>query len=202
MEIKWYTAVILGLLVAMFFALTFGAKRAKWNARRLANAAMCIAIAFVLSLIKIWEMPQGGTITPASMLPLVLFCLAAGPWQGIAMGCAYGMLQLLDNPYVIHPVQLLVDYPLAFGAVALACVAAKIPVRDSVKLPIAVLLGFVGRYIMAVISGTVFFAEHAGDQNALIYSLGYNIAYLGPDCIVCMLVACVPGMSRLWKSMK
>ena len=86
--------------------------------------------------------------------------------------------------------------------IPVACVAAKIPVRDSVKLPIAVLLGFVGRYIMAVISGTVFFAEYAGDQNALIYSLGYNIAYLGPDCIVCMLVACVPGMSRLWKSMK
>ena len=62
---------------------------------------------------------------------------------------------------------------------------------------LAVLLAAVGRYAMAVLSGTVFFAEYAGDQNALVYSLVYNISYIGPDVLVCMIVSCIPGMARL-----
>ena len=59
------------------------------------------------------------------------------------------------------------------------------------------LLAGVGRYIMAVLSGSIFFAEYAGEQNAWVYSLVYNISDLGPDTLVCMIVACIPGMPRL-----
>ena len=124
---------------------------------------MCIAISFVLSMIKLFRMPQGGSVTPASMLPMVLFALACGPAQGIVAGCAYGLLQLIEDFYVIHPLQLLVDYPLAFAAVALCCLVNVLPIQNArVKLVVAVLLGYLGRYLMATISGAVFFAEVRG----------------------------------------
>lgn len=196
-ELPWYSVALVIALLAAGIVLALGAHKTKWNSRRLAMGAMCIAIAFVLSCIRLFRMPQGGSITPASMLPLVMFMLACGPLQGFVVGCAFGLLQLISDPYVIHPVQLLVDYPLAYGAMILGCLALLIKVKPQWRLPIAVLLAAVGRYVMAVLSGAIFFAEYAGEQNAWIYSLVYNISYLGPDTLVCMLVACIPGMSRL-----
>lgn len=197
LEVPWYTWAILGVLVVAAVALAASSKKARWDSRRLSMGAMCIAIAFVLSCLHLFRMPQGGFITPAAMLPLVLFMVACGPLQGFVVGCAYGLLQLITDPYVIHPVQLLVDYPLAHGAMILGCVALALPLKNQWKLPVAVLLAGVGRYVMAVLSGAIFFAEYAGEQNAWIYSLIYNISYLGPDTLVCMVVACIPGMWRL-----
>ena len=196
-ELPWYTWVLLALLVVTGVILGVGTKKTTWNSRRIAMGAMCIAIAFVLSCIRLFRMPQGGSITPASMLPLVLFMVACGPLQGFVVGCAYGLLQLITDPYVIHPVQMLLDYPLASGAMILCCLAVLLPIDKRWELPVAVLLAGIGNYIMAVLSGSIFFAEYAGEQNAWIYSLTYNISYLGPNVLVCMLVACIPGMTRL-----
>lgn len=196
-EVPWYSWAVLAVLVVAAILLAVGGKQAKWDSRRLSMGAMCIAIAFVLSCIRLFRMPQGGSITPAAMLPLVLFMVACGPLQGFVVGCAYGLLQLITDPYVIHPIQLLVDYPLAYGAMILGCIAAVLPLKNQWKLPVAVLLAGIGRYVMAVLSGAIFFAEYAGEQNAWIYSLVYNISYLGPDTLVCMVVACIPGMWRL-----
>ena len=196
-EQKWYTWAVVAALAASAVILAAASKKVKWNSRRISMAAMCIAIAFVLSCIRLYRMPQGGSITPASMLPLTLFMLACGPLPGFVLGCAFGMLKLIADPWIIHPVQMLVDYPLSYAAMILGCLAAVLPVRKEFKLPLAVLLGTVGRYAMAVLSGTVFFAEYAGDQNALVYSLVYNLSYLGPDTVVCMIVALIPGMHRL-----
>ena len=201
-EQKWYTLAVVAALLVAGVILALSSKKTRWDSHHIAMGAMCIAIAFVLSCIRLFRMPQGGSVTPASMLPLVMFMLACGPLQGFVAGCAYGLLQLISDPWVIHPVQLLVDYPLAYGAMILGCLAAMIPVKKEFKLPLAVLLAAVGRYAMAVLSGTVFFAEYAGDQNALLYSLGYNISYLGPDTIVCMIVALIPGMYQLVNMIK
>ena len=195
--LPWYTWVLLVLLLGTGFILAMGAKQNTWNSHRVAMGAMCIAIAFVLSCIRLFRMPQGGSITPASMLPLVLFMMACGPLQGFVVGCAYGLLQLITDPYVIHPIQLLLDYPLASGAMILGCLAALLPIQRRWQLPVAVLLAGVGNYIMAVLSGAIFFAEYAGEQNAWIYSLTYNISYLGPNVLFCMLISCIPGMTRL-----
>ena len=202
LSLPWYTVAVLVALVVAGVILAMASKKSKWNSRRITMGAMCIAIAFVLSCIRLYRMPQGGSITPASMLPLVLFMVACGPLQGFVVGCAYGLLQLITDPYVIHPIQMLVDYPLAYGAMILCCLAALIPVLKEIQLPVAVLFAAVGRYIMAVLSGAIFFAEYAGEQNAWIYSLIYNISYIGPDTLVCILVAFIPGMTRLVEMIK
>lgn len=194
--VQWYTWLVVALLILLAVAL-IKAGKAQWNARILAYAAMTVAISFVLSTLRVYRMLQGGSITLLSMLPIIAFSLAFGPVRGALVGCAYGFLQLLYDPYVIHPLQMLVDYPLAFAALALGGFAEKTPLPRYWKLPLAVLIGSLGRYLMAVLSGVVFFAEYAGDQNVLIYSSVYNITYLGPDAILCLAAALLPGVSRI-----
>ena len=202
LEQKWYTWALVAVLVIAAVALFSYARNVKWNSRQLAMGAMCIAISFVLSLIRLFRMPQGGSITPAAMLPLVIFTVSCGPVKGFIVGCACGLLHLVSDPYIIHPVQMLVDYPLAYGAIALSYVAVLLPIDKRWQLPVAALFGGLGRYCMEVLSGVVFFAEYAGDQNALVYSLVYNLASRGPDTLVCAAVACIPGMHRLVDMMR
>lgn len=194
--------VIALLLIFMAVGLWFSAKRVKWNAAMIAKAALCVALAYILDLIPLFRMPMGGSVTLAAMLPLILFAVAYGPLEGMLVGCVFGLLDLLINPYVIHPIQLLVDYPMAYGAVALACVGRRLPLPERLKLPAAVFFGYLGRYVMAVLSGVVFFAEYAGEQGALIYSLIYNVSYLGIETLMCMAIACIPGMHRLPEMMR
>ena len=196
----WYTAAIVAVLLVMGLVIS-RSKKSKWTARRLSYAAMCIAIAFVLSCIKLYHAPQGGSTTPAAMLPLIMFALACGPVQGLTVGCTYGLLQLIEEPYVVHPLQLLCDYPLAYGAMALCCLACLIPEKHSYfRLPVAVVLGYFARLVMAVISGVVFFAEYAGDQNAFVYSVTYNLGYLAPETLIALVISLIPGMNRLVKT--
>lgn len=199
MEMHWYTwAIVAGLVAAGWALLASGRKERDWSSRQLAVAAMCIALSFVLSGIRLYRVPQGGSVTPLSMLPMIAFALSYGPAAGALAGCAYGLLQLIQDPYVIHPVQLLLDYPLAFGALALGAIARYLPLPQWSRLPLAVVLASLGRYAMAVLSGMVFFASSAPvGQSALWYSLGYNLSYLGPDALLCFGMAFVPGIARI-----
>ena len=197
-----YTFMVLALLVFMAAVMVISGRKKPWTPRDIAFAAMCVSMSFILSCIKLFTMPQGGTITPASVLPMMIYIAAFGPARGLAVGCAYGLLQLFQGAYVIHPMQLLADYPMAFGALALGGFVNYIKMPERLKLPAAVVLGCVGRYIMAVLSGVIFFAEYAGEQGAMVYSIVYNISYLGPDCLVCALVACIPGFGRLINTLR
>ena len=200
--LKLPTMVILIVLAVMGVLLCMSKKK-NWTTRRIAYAGMCIAIAFVLSCIKLFRMPQGGSVTPAAMMPLILFAMACGPVQGVAVGCAFGLLQMVEDFYVIHPLQVLVDYPMAYGATALACLACLLPAKyERLRMSAAVLLGYLGRYAMAVISGAVFFAEYSGGQNAWIYSLGYNLSYLGVEAAIACALSCLPGFGRILRIMK
>ena len=185
------------LLVLMVVLIIFSAKTVTWDALMIAKAAVTITLAYMLGFITVFRMPMGGSVHLVAMLPLILFSVAFGPLEGLLVGGVYGLLELLIDPYVIHPLQLLVDYPMAYAAVALACAAKYIPVNARLKLPLAVLLGYFGRYIIAVLSGVVFFAEYAGDQGALAYSLIYNISYLGPEALACAIIALIPAVGRL-----
>lgn len=197
-----YSLIVALLIAVMAAIMVLSGRRERWTPRDVASAAMCVAMSFILSCIRLFEMPQGGSITPASLLPMTIYILAFGPARGLVVGFAYGLLQLFQGAYIIHPMQMLVDYPMAFGALALGGVVKYIKMPDALKLPAAVLLGYVGRYIMAVLSGVIFFAEYAGEEGALIYSLVYNVSYLGPDCVVCMAVSLIPGFGRLIKSLQ
>ena len=96
--------VVAALVVLMLVGLYFSAKRVKWNAFMIAKAALCIALAYLLGMIRMYRAPMGGSATLASLLPLILFAMAFGPLEGLLAGFTFGLLNLLLDPYVIHPV--------------------------------------------------------------------------------------------------
>ncbi|MGI6183198.1 MAG: energy-coupled thiamine transporter ThiT [Candidatus Fimadaptatus sp.] len=195
-EWQWYVIAAVVLLVLFAVAMLMAGRKVKWNTRMLSSAAMCIALSFVLGAIKLYSMPQGGSITPGSMLPVILFGMAYGVWPGVIVGAAWGLLDLLQSMYVVHPMQLLLDYPIAFAMMGLGALVRK-QNWGILRLPAAVLIACVGRYACAVISGAVFFAEYAGDMNPWIYSLTYNVTYMGPETLVTMALAFIPQIAGL-----
>jgi thiamine transporter len=186
------------VVLAVLGAVLLGTRRQRLTARALALGALCIALSFVLSCIRLYRMPQGGSITPASMLPLIAFAFAYGAGPGMLVGLAYGLLQLLQGADIVHPLQMLLDYPLAFAMVGLAGLARRLSARRGKgALAVGVVLATLGRLLCATLSGWVFFASYAPQgQSPFLYSLVYNASYLGPDALVCALLAMVPGVRQ------
>ena len=169
-------------------------KKTVWNTKMLALGAVCMALSNVLSMIKLFDMPQGGSVTPASMLPLMLFAYVYGVGPGMTVGAVYGVMQFIIEPQHFFSVpQMLLDYPIAFAMAGLAGVFSTYKNRP-VGLMAGVVLGSLGRFVAAVLSGVVFFAEYAGDQNPWVYSIGYNGAYMLPECIICVVLALAVGL--------
>jgi thiamine transporter len=154
------------------------------DVRVLAEAALAVALAFVLGLVKIFEMPFGGSIS-LEMIPLILLSLRQGPVVGIVTGAAYGLLNLAVQPFVVHPVQLLLDYPLAFGALGLAGFFRP-TVRGAVAGTVVAVLA---RFACHFFAGVVFFAFYAPQGwNPYLYSAAYNAAYLIPSLGIALVV--------------
>jgi thiamine transporter len=180
-------------------------KSSKSREKLLAISAggICIAIAFVLSKLPMnYTMPQGGSVTPASMLPIIFFALCFGPAWGFAAAFIFSLLQLIGG-YLLMPVQVLLDYTLAFTSLGFAgFFAAKMPVRITetnifrrlrlvpfYKMVFAVVVSMLGRLVFTFISGIVFFAEYAKPGQApWLYSLGYNGTYLIPEAAITIIL--------------
>ena len=146
--------------------------------RILAETAIFVALATALSLIVVYTLPQGGSITAASMVPILWLALRRGPKVGIAAGVLYGFIQLALLPYVIDPVQLLLDYPLAFGVLGLAGLFQKYPV-------VGAAVGISGRFVMHFVAGVVYWAPiEAPTLNPFVYSAVYNASYILPELVI------------------
>ena len=151
--------------------------------RRLTEIAVCIAMAVVGSLIKVWEMPQGGSVA-LTMVPILLIAIKRGPVAGFMTGGIYGVLSLLIAGVIYHPMSILLDYVLAFGLLGLAGFFKK-----NVPGVIAgCFVGVLGRFISSLVSGAVLFAEYAPvGQNPWVYSVIYQATYLVPELIITLL---------------
>ncbi|MDE6401047.1 MAG: energy-coupled thiamine transporter ThiT, partial [Clostridiales bacterium] len=109
------------VVTAAIVALAFFADRGKrpFDTKTITFAAICVALSFALSYVRIFKMPMGGSITFASMLPLMLFAFMFGSRRGILVGLVYGVLQAIQDPWIIHPAQFALDYAVAFAAIGL-----------------------------------------------------------------------------------
>ena len=196
--LTWGVLAALVVLGAVLFVMTKDRKR--WTTRMIANAALCIALAFILSYVRLYKMPQGGSITAASMLPIFMFAYAYGVGPGFGVGFAYVLLQFIQDGYYEHPIELLLDYPLAFAMLGLAAIASKLP--DSWGMIPGIALGTFGRFVCAFIAGIVFFGMYAPEgQNVLVYSAVYNGLYLIPEAIICIVIASIPQIRKLAKQL-
>ncbi|MBO8125825.1 MAG: energy-coupled thiamine transporter ThiT [Firmicutes bacterium] len=140
-----------------------------------------VGLALVLQFVRVFRMPQGGSVS-LETLPIVILAFAFGPRIGMLSGLLFGILQLMLDAYIVHPVQLLLDYPLPFAAIGLAGLWKE---RKALSLALAYFL----RFLFHFISGVVFFGEYAPEgSNVLVYSAVYNGSYLIPEAIIVGLV--------------
>lgn len=154
--------------------------------KSLAYAGVCVALSFALSYIKFFSVPGGGSATLASMLPLMLYAYVFGARKGLFAGVIYGVLQFIQNPSVYEPMQVLLDYPIAFSALGLAGIAKNFKFFKGNMLAefiSGMTIACLFRYFAHVISGYFVFYVYAGDMNPLAYSFLAN-CYVMFDLIV------------------
>ena len=154
----------------------------KIQTKVLTEVIAAVALSGVLHLITLYQFPEGGRITAAAMVPVLFVAIRRGPKIGILAGLAFGLVVLVEEPFIYHPVQVLLDYPLAYAALGLAGFFRKLPVAG-------VVVGIAGRFICHFISGLVFFATYAPvGMSPAIYSAVYNASYLIPEIVVSAIV--------------
>jgi len=179
--------------------------------RVLVEIALCVALAAVLNLpglrIRLPINIAGGTVS-LNMLPIFVLALRRGLGPGIVAGALYGIVDVLVDPYVVHPIQFLLDYPVAYGMVGLAGLGAavwKATVRradfarsELVIVPFLI-IGAAGRLAAHWVSGIIFFGANApAGQPVWLYSLAYNASYVLPSLAAAAIatVAVLPVLER------
>ena len=183
------------VLVAAILLLTIFFDRKKGTAsptKQIAYAGVCIATAFALSYVKFFSLPMGGSVTLVSMLPIMLYAYMFGAKRGVLVGVIYGLLQCIQSPQIYEPVQVLLDYPIAFGALGLAGIFKGMKgLKGNMLLEfvLGMVVACVGRYVSHVLSGYFVFYSwsvfEAGKE--LLYSLAYN-AFIFVDLALDVLV--------------
>lgn len=168
-----------------------------------ASGGMAIALGTLLSIFTVIKMPQGGSLTIGSMLPLIFCALAFGPVWGVGTAIVYGVLQFIIAPYAAHWASIFLDYPIAFGMLGLSGFFAapyarrleesnilrRIGLLSLPRIVLAVVVAMGGRLFAHVLSGVIFFAYYAPEgQNVWLYSLGYNGTYMVPEMVITSLL--------------
>ena len=141
-----------------------------------------MALGLALSFIKIYKLPFGGSAS-LGILPLLLIAARQGYKIGIACGFGFGFLLIMNGATIVHPVQFLLDYPLAYACIGLAgLVEWKTPLKAITATTISNII----KLHFHVIAGAVFFSD--GNENfkeALASSYAYNCGHLVPETIIC-----------------
>jgi thiamine transporter len=170
--------------------------------RILVEIALTIALSAAVKALAIrlpWNI-AGGTVS-FEMLPIFVLALRRGVWPAVAAGAMFGMIDLILEPFVVHPVQLVLDYPLAFALVGVAGIGAGLwhrGVRENAPWTNALVwglftLGAFARFLSHFVSGYVFFQSNAvkAGQAPALYSAIYNASYIVPSLLICAAVAVV-----------
>jgi thiamine transporter len=155
-------------------------------------SAICIALATVLSQVRLYRMPQGGSVTAFSMLFIVLVGYWFGAKAGLMAGVAYGLLRIMLGVTVVHPIQFILDYPAAFAA--LGCFGLFRGKRFGLQA--SYVAGVAGRFFCSFIAGVVFFGQFAGDQHVFVYSAVYQLTYMLPEALVTLVVISIPTVQN------
>lgn len=192
--------ISVAVLVILFAGVLLSGRKQKTNTKTMVVSALLVGLSIVLTRITIWSLPQGGSVSLFGMLPIVICAYFFGTRRAVMCGMCVGMIDLIFKPYVIHPIQLLLDYPLAFGAIGFA---GLIFMAKKDGLIPAYLFGVLCRYICAVISGVVFFGAYAPEGfSALTWSLWYNVVYLAIEAAGTVILLLIPSVRHSLKRIK
>lgn len=191
---NWTTiATLIGVLIV--FCVFIKVKKIKFTSRLISHIALTVAMCVILQFFKLFQLPFGGSVTPAGLLPIILISLIYGPTIGIFTGFVYGILNFVIGPsYILHPIQVLFDYTLPFMAIGISGFF-----KNNKYLAISV--GFFGMFIFHYTAGIIFWGSYAADYNLTpaIYSLIYNGSFVLVNCLICIAVCSVINIDSLKK---
>ncbi len=184
--------VLLALLGVLVLAIgLMRVRHEAFDTHTLVTSALLLGLSVVLHQLQLFHFPQGGSVTAGAMLPLILIAYRFGMGTGVLAGFVYGMINIVQDPFILHPVQVLFDYPLPFMAMGLAGLC-----RDNLYLGSA--LAFGGRFLCHFISGVVFFGSYAPEgMSPVWYSLIFNGSFLLTEFVICCIVLKILPVKRL-----
>ena len=181
---------LLGLGIIIISLLLF--KKVTLNTKIIARIGLALALACILQVFRIYHFPMGGSVTLGGMIPLLLIAFTYGPEIGMLAGFSYGLLNLFLDPYFVHPVQILFDYPPPSLAIGLAGYFKDKPL-------IGTAIAFFVKFICHFISGLVFFGSYAADygMNPWIYSFVVNAPMVASDAVICLVILAIIPLKKL-----
>lgn len=190
--VQLYLYGVLLMIAITSIAIIFGKKTDnKVRSKSLVYASICIAMSFALSYIRFLELPQGGSITFASLLPLMIYSYIFGSRKGVIAGVIYGFLQFIQAPWFYHPVQFFLDYPIAFSAIGLTGLFREVGLfknKRFIQFALGGVLAVIIRYLSHVVSGIfVFGSADPENYGAVAWSFLYN-AFSLADMAICLLI--------------
>lgn len=175
--------ILIGVLIKI--------RKVKIDTRMVTQIGVALALATVLKVFRLYHLPQGGSITLGSMIPILLMAFLYGPEVGYLTGFLYGIITLVMDPFIVHPVQVLFDYPLPFMALGLA---GHFQDRKMLGTTVAI----IARFLCHFISGFVFFGSYAPKgMSPYIYSLWINGVFMGIEGAICLAIMAVLPVNRL-----
>ncbi|HIU01502.1 MAG TPA: energy-coupled thiamine transporter ThiT [Candidatus Coproplasma excrementavium] len=202
-NIALYCSVVGVIAVIAILAWLMGrGEKKEFDSRSVSYAGICIAMSFALSYIKFFEMPQGGSLTLASLLPLMIYSYMFGVRKGVLAGFAYGILQAVQGIWFIHPAQFLLDYPVAFSAIGLAGMFSRVKAlkkAPQVKFALGAIVASVIRFASHVFAGVFAFSEYSTLDNVWAYSLAYN-SFVFADIAIAIVVGVIVFSSRAFNA--
>lgn len=193
----WLSIGALVLIVAVVVILCFAAR--KMNTRSIVFAGITIALSFCLSYIKVTPVTYGGSVTLASMIPVMIYAYFYGFGPGLLCGVCHGLLQFIQSPYVLTPVTFILDYLLAFASIAIVPLFKFIK-NKPVSLLVGITVAYAARFLFHFVSGIIYYNLGAiwvdlPTDTAFIYSFLYQCVYLIPDWIIAAVVGIILSVS-------
>ena len=194
-----YAVSIIAGVLLFVLALVFAGKtseKKKMSTKQLVFCAMAMALAFVTSYVKVFSLPWGGSVTLCSMLFIVLVANWYGVKTGVLVGLAYGILQFIQEPFVLSFFQVCCDYILAFAALGLA----GLFVKKSHGLIKGYIVAVLARGAFHALGGYLYWMDYMPDNfpAALksIYPIAYNYSFLLAEALITLIIISIPAVSK------
>ena len=194
-----YAVSIIAGVLLFVLALVFAGKtseKKKMSTKQLVFCAMAMALAFVTSYVKVFSLPWGGSVTLCSMLFIVLVANWYGVKTGVLVGLAYGILQFIQEPFVLSFFQVCCDNILALAAHGLAGLYAK----KSHGLIKGYIVAVLARGAFHALGGYLYWMDYMPDSfpAALksIYPIAYNYSFLLAEAAITLIIVSIPAVSR------
>lgn len=193
----YFMLVMICILISLIYLLEV--RKVEFNVRLMIIISIFASISYVLNMIKFVRMPQGGSITLFSMLPIMLISFIYGKGAGGTLGILVGILKMLDGIVFLNPIQFISDYIFANMSLGFACIFGM---KNKVRMFLGCISSGFLSVMFNIISGVLFFGEFVPiGENLWIYSITYNFLSVGIEVMLTSILILFIPIKRINKNL-